>query len=125
MFVRRSKNKDLLTSFLLIWYIILRYYITINFNIVNIETFCAIFQKSGHFCPTPTIQATYYVAPDGDNNNPGTLAEPFATITKARDGAIASQTIIAPKVKRIFSVKGANETTRAHHIKFEGLRFEA
>ena len=28
---------------------------------------------------------TYYVAPDGDDGNPGTLEAPFATITKAHD----------------------------------------
>ncbi len=39
----------------------------------------------------------------------------------ARDGAIADQTIIAPKVKRIVSVIGASESTRAKYIKFEGL----
>lgn len=30
-------------------------------------------------------QATFYVSPTGDDNNPGTLNEPFKTITKARD----------------------------------------
>lgn len=31
------------------------------------------------------IQAEYYVSPDGDDSNPGTLNEPFLTITKAQD----------------------------------------
>lgn len=30
-------------------------------------------------------QATYYVSPSGSDSNPGTLAAPFKTITKARD----------------------------------------
>lgn len=30
-------------------------------------------------------QATYYVSPSGSDNNPGNLAAPFKTITKARD----------------------------------------
>ncbi|HUI92564.1 MAG TPA: T9SS type A sorting domain-containing protein [Chitinivibrionales bacterium] len=30
-------------------------------------------------------QASYYVSPNGSDTNPGTLARPFATITKARD----------------------------------------
>ena len=30
-------------------------------------------------------QVSYYVSPSGNDNNPGTLALPFATITKARD----------------------------------------
>jgi hypothetical protein len=31
------------------------------------------------------IQATYYVSPTGSDNNPGTLSQPFKTITKARN----------------------------------------
>ncbi|MFF3503357.1 hypothetical protein [Streptomyces sp. NPDC003247] len=31
------------------------------------------------------IQATYYVAPDGDDANPGTLTQPFRTLQHARD----------------------------------------
>ena len=31
------------------------------------------------------IQATYYVSPTGSDSNPGTLAQPFQTIAKARD----------------------------------------
>ncbi|MHC5061773.1 MAG: right-handed parallel beta-helix repeat-containing protein [Planctomycetota bacterium] len=31
--------------------------------------------------------ATYYVAPGGSDANPGTLAQPFASITKAQDAA--------------------------------------
>ncbi|WP_304942791.1 carbohydrate-binding protein [Vallitalea guaymasensis] len=31
------------------------------------------------------IQATFYVSPDGNDTNPGTESQPFATITKARD----------------------------------------
>lgn len=33
----------------------------------------------------PTGQAAYFVAPTGNDSNPGTLDEPFATISKARD----------------------------------------
>lgn len=32
-----------------------------------------------------TAQAQIYVAPNGDDNNPGTLRSPFATLTRARD----------------------------------------
>ncbi|WP_127580093.1 right-handed parallel beta-helix repeat-containing protein [Paenibacillus koleovorans] len=31
------------------------------------------------------VQATYYVSPSGSDTNPGTLSQPFKTITKARD----------------------------------------
>ena len=30
-------------------------------------------------------QATYYISPQGDDNNPGTVSQPFRTIAKARD----------------------------------------
>ncbi|WP_248924432.1 Ig-like domain-containing protein [Paenibacillus hamazuiensis] len=32
-----------------------------------------------------TVQAIYYVSPDGDDSNPGTEAAPFRTLEKARD----------------------------------------
>jgi parallel beta-helix repeat protein len=31
------------------------------------------------------VQATYYVSPSGNDSNPGTLSQPFKTITKARN----------------------------------------
>ncbi|MBF9133355.1 RICIN domain-containing protein [Plantactinospora sp. S1510] len=31
------------------------------------------------------VQATYYVAPDGDDANPGTITSPFRTLQRARD----------------------------------------
>ena len=31
------------------------------------------------------VQTSFYVSPTGNDNNPGTLAQPFQTITKARD----------------------------------------
>ena len=32
-----------------------------------------------------TVQATYYISPDGHDYNPGTITQPFATLQKARD----------------------------------------
>jgi hypothetical protein len=37
--------------------------------------------------------ATYYVSPNGNNSNPGTIAQPFATIQQAHDVASAGDTI--------------------------------
>ncbi len=34
---------------------------------------------------TRLYSQSFYVAPDGNNNNPGTIEEPFATLRKARD----------------------------------------
>ncbi len=33
----------------------------------------------------PAVAADFYVAPDGSDSNPGTQAQPFATLTRARD----------------------------------------
>lgn len=32
-----------------------------------------------------TTEASFFVAVDGDDRNPGTVEEPFATLTRARD----------------------------------------
>jgi hypothetical protein len=36
---------------------------------------------------------SYYISTDGDDNNPGTLEEPFASFTKAQDAAEAGDTV--------------------------------
>ncbi|MDQ3565560.1 MAG: right-handed parallel beta-helix repeat-containing protein [Pseudomonadota bacterium] len=47
------------------------------------------------FVLTPTLvnAKTYYVAPNGSNSSAGTQAQPFATLQKAHDVAVASDTI--------------------------------
>ena len=37
--------------------------------------------------------ATYYVSPNGNNANPGTISQPFATLQKAHDVANPGDTI--------------------------------
>jgi hypothetical protein len=37
--------------------------------------------------------ATYYIAPNGSNSNPGTQAQPFASLQEAHDVAVAGDTI--------------------------------
>src|SRR5688572_23039603 len=45
-------------------------------------------------CFVPFVRAAdYYVAPSGNDNNPGTLAAPFATIPKAISVVAAGDTI--------------------------------
>lgn len=39
----------------------------------------------GNASASAAAQATYYVAPDGNDANPGTLASPFRTLQRARD----------------------------------------
>lgn len=47
---------------------------------------CILGASNLHAAPAAAaIQATYYVSPTGSDSNPGTLAQPFATIAKARD----------------------------------------
>jgi len=43
--------------------------------------------------PISASAATYYVAPNGSNSNPGTQAAPFATLQKGHDVAVAGDTI--------------------------------
>lgn len=41
----------------------------------------------------PGSGAVFYVAPDGDDANPGTFSEPFATIARAQDAVSAGSTV--------------------------------
>jgi hypothetical protein len=53
--------------------------------LVALALFAALLTFSA---PTPAaaaVQATYYVAPNGDDANPGTIAAPFKTVQRARD----------------------------------------
>ena len=45
------------------------------------------------FAPVLASAATYYVAPNGSNSNPGTQAQPFASLQEAHDVAVAGDTI--------------------------------
>ncbi|MGC5011980.1 ricin-type beta-trefoil lectin domain protein [Streptosporangium sp. DT93] len=40
---------------------------------------------AGNTSASAAAQATYYVAPDGDDANPGTITSPFRTLQRARD----------------------------------------
>ena len=44
--------------------------------------------------PVRAAATTYYVATDGDNNNPGTLAEPWGTIQYAANNIAAGDTVL-------------------------------
>jgi len=55
----------------------------------------------------PTM-ATYYVAPNGSDTNPGTLQAPFATITKARDVVRATKGTMTGNI--IVYVRGGTYT---------------
>ena len=46
------------------------------------------------FFATQAIGATYYIATDGDNGNPGTNAEPWATFQYAQGQVSAGDTVI-------------------------------
>jgi len=43
--------------------------------------------------PTTTATAYYYVSTDGDDNNPGTEAQPWRTIQKAAESLVAGETV--------------------------------
>jgi hypothetical protein len=43
--------------------------------------------------PAPAHAATYYVATDGDDANPGTIGQPLATIQKAQEFVSPGDTV--------------------------------
>ena len=45
-------------------------------------------------------EADLFVAPNGDDVNPGTLAKPFATLAKARDAVRALDGVLAQALYR-------------------------
>jgi len=46
---------------------------------------CSILFAPASMTVCAATQASYYVSPGGSDINPGTLAQPFLTVTKARD----------------------------------------
>jgi hypothetical protein len=83
-----------------------------------------------------SIQATYYVSPNGNNSNPGTEALPFRTIEKARDvvslinGNMTGDIIIKLKGGRyeisdtiVFDAN--NSGTNGYHIIYQNYSNEA
>jgi hypothetical protein len=51
----------------------------------------------------PACAAEYYVAPTGSDENPGTLAEPFASLTRAQAAAAAGDTVWIRGGEYVFS----------------------
>ncbi|MEM6260030.1 MAG: right-handed parallel beta-helix repeat-containing protein [Planctomycetota bacterium] len=80
----------------------------------------------------PAWAGTYYVAPDGDDANPGTAAEPFATLERARDAVRASgqagKEAVTIKIKggvyrrgEAFKLEAADSGSAAHPVVYEGI----
>jgi hypothetical protein len=64
--------------------------------VTDITTETAIPTAAATITPTsiPTLQdAAYYVAPSGNDSNPGTMDRPWQTIQKAADTLIAGDTV--------------------------------
>ncbi|GAK57784.1 hypothetical protein U27_04751 [Candidatus Vecturithrix granuli] len=55
--------------------------------------FSAIMLVWSLLLPIAAFGTTYYVAPGGNNSNPGTLAKPWRTITKAAQTLVAGDTV--------------------------------
>jgi hypothetical protein len=47
----------------------------------------------GVLLPVSAVAATYYVAPNGHDQNPGTMEAPFATVQRAQSSAAAGDTV--------------------------------
>jgi hypothetical protein len=76
---------------------------------------------------TPRRAATWYVAPDGNDNNPGTLAQPFASITRAQTAASAGDTVyIRGGTYTSFSVASSDTSyDYYHYINKSGISYLA
>src|SRR5262245_63706428 len=74
--------------------------------------------------------AEYYVAPTGNDSNPGTMTSPFATIQRGHDVAAAGDTVwirggtYRPTTGKmsnagfVFSKSGTSDTNRIHFIAY-------
>ena len=54
-------------------------------SLVALAVFAALLTFSAPIPASAAVQATYYVAPGGDDTNPGTITAPFKTVQRARD----------------------------------------
>ena len=62
--------------------------------------------------------ATYYVATNGDDNNPGTEAQPWATITKAANTLVAGDTVYVKEGTYAEIVRPVNSGTEGNYITY-------
>src|SRR5688500_16341137 len=51
----------------------------------------------------PATAAEFYVHPEGNDANPGTLAQPFATVTRAQEAVSPGDTVWLRGGKYVFS----------------------
>ena len=87
----------------------MRYLITIKHFITCITIVVLILT-------TESLQAQYYVSPDGSDTNPGTLQEPFKTIQKAADNLVAGETCFIRKGEYRETVIPVNSGTAGNPI---------
>ena len=77
------------------------------------------------FCSTIFVQADFYVAPSGNDDNPGTESAPFATLEKARDAARALKKAGRPTGPlTVFLRRGIYELPQGFHLTAEDAGFE-
>ncbi len=81
------------------------------------------------------VQATYYVSPSGRDADPGSLSQPFATITKARDivrainGNMTGDIVInlmdgTYELASTFTLSATDKGTNGHNIIYQAYRCE-
>ena len=66
----------------------------------------------------PIYADTYYIAPYGDDNNPGTLTEPWATITKANTVLQAGDTVFIREGSYNDRIEPINSGTQGNYITY-------
>jgi parallel beta-helix repeat protein len=77
------------------------------------------------FISIETMAATYYVAPTGNNSNPGTESSPWATIQKAANMATAGDTVLIRQGVYAERVSPTNSGTEGNYITYRNYGSEA
>lgn len=63
-----------------------------------------------------TVESDYYVSPDGDDANPGTLKAPFATLERARDAVRERRGTTSLDPSTIFLLPGTHRRTATFEL---------
>src|SRR5262245_38386000 len=84
------------------------------------------------FAACPALAAEYYVAPNGSDSDPGSMSQPFATLQKGHDMAVAGDTvwirggtytIVTPKTSAAgitLTKSGTSDTNRIKYWAYPG-----
>ncbi|MCD4697953.1 MAG: right-handed parallel beta-helix repeat-containing protein, partial [Bacteroidales bacterium] len=90
---------------------------TFDLNFIN-KSIIVLFVLGLFNSFNPIYADTYYVAPYGDDNNPGTIAEPWATFTKANTVLQAGDTVFIREGTYNDRIEPVNSGTPGNYITY-------